>query len=786
MKRYCKILEKADKHTAERLSERYPVLSRKEKSELYYEINKRRNTISEFVGEEQVHGVERYHRSRLHKFSNIAAVTLSLTIIVGGIAYALNSTTHPRKDVKVASESTSSTETVNEEVTEHLPRKLKEYDMSTQEGVFYKTLNCIDYYDKASGEFISSTLGLSMCDIVEFETDIVESRSYTHYRVCNLYNPLEVVDGMPENAEIMDDQDIIQFCDGKNGYTYNQTSKKFISILNGACTRAENYDIPDSGRNYVSEGINHSNYREQATNAPYARKCLEPWEMTFGYLNDFNSWDIQDTEKYLGRECVSIKGTLSGAYGEKQNVSEFTFLIDKETGVLLKYIGKDANDDLSEFLIVRDIAFDDNARNVRTIDFADLEDNEINDICKDLSDRYVQLQKYIYERSATNDNYVTFTLKLSNSNIERNYYKIEDDYSNDDNLFWNAHSIEEIKRLSEMDDSLFEKIYTNRTFAKIDDNIKNGDVVSFGGKDPILIEYNDAMYTQNLYDDYGNNLLVPFNDKPGIVNLTNNMIIFTRRTGFTSKYAEINSIPWTFEFTIYKSIDNNNEWKLLSVGNLTEESDIADRNENEANNSYIENKTDEEIGDLVEEFARLTCALSSNNYISSDETITYNLYDGSFIRFAPYSNPFYNSPEIIESAVKNMFTDNFIKEYLDTIRPDDEIYTAWKVKDFSEYSDGYVFTEADFSSDNYGKNTPFPYVFILHNGRFYRSRDCDFSIPHFPYEVHSISCEPIINGNTATVNVEYSYTTDIRQEKTVYVTFSCVKDNNGWKIDDII
>lgn len=42
-------------------------------------------------------------------------------------------------------------------------------------------------------------------------------------------------------------------------------------------------------------------------------------------------------------------------------MTDFTFFADKETGVLLRYIGRDANDEISESVMCRFIVFDDKA-----------------------------------------------------------------------------------------------------------------------------------------------------------------------------------------------------------------------------------------------------------------------------------------------------------------------------------------------------------------------------------------------------------------------------------------
>ena len=379
-----------------------------------------------------------------------------------------------------------------------------------------------------------------------------------------------------------------------------------------------------------------------------------------------------------------------------------------------------------------------------------------------------------------------FTLKLGENEVQRRYYKIEDNLTNEENVFWNAHTIEEIRSISRIDFSLFSKLYGSSSFGKVDDSANEGDVVSFDDNEPVFIEYKGAMYTQGrnedremIYQYQADHLLLPFTDEPEIVSSDPLEIVFRRKTGHRSNYSEINQMPMTYEFKLWKLKDC--EWHLTSVEKVASESGETS---NEGDKVVRES---EEIGDLVEEYAELMCALASRDYISAENVVRYNLKDRdrqAQIMFAPYSNPIYDTPEKVETAVKRIFTKNFMQKYLDPNPSDDEIDTVWKVKDFSRFKNEDVLTEAELSED-YGKNTPYPYVFILLDGMIYRKMYFAFSIPYFSYEVHSISCDPVTEGDTADVSAEYSFTTDIGQTKTVNVEFSCVKEENSWKIDDV-
>ena len=130
MKIYFKSLENADIQTVERISQNYPALSRSERSEIYRKIRARRSTASEFVGEEQVQGVERYRRPMWHAPLRITAAALALTLGLGGTVYAIHG--FGRAVPPAASDPDPQSETIAaepsaEEITEPAPTEETEH-----------------------------------------------------------------------------------------------------------------------------------------------------------------------------------------------------------------------------------------------------------------------------------------------------------------------------------------------------------------------------------------------------------------------------------------------------------------------------------------------------------------------------------------------------------------------------------------------------------------------------------------------------------------------------------
>lgn len=104
-------------------------------------------------------------------------------------------------------------------------------------------------------------------------------------------------------------------------------------------------------------------YRTDITNTYLASVSLLPQEMTFGFLTDFDVWDVERTEEYVGRKCYIVSGKTNENYGQKLGVEKFTFYVDCETGVLLKYIGYDESQNIRSYIITENISFD----NIQTV-----------------------------------------------------------------------------------------------------------------------------------------------------------------------------------------------------------------------------------------------------------------------------------------------------------------------------------------------------------------------------------------------------------------------------------
>ena len=377
-----KILENTDRETVEEISE-YPSVTGSERKKLYRELSAR-SSINNSDYAEQVGGVEVIRRSHWHRKMCAAAAMTALVLGISGTFYALrkgepknSGKTSPTKENSLMSEIATPESPSESGKAQRVP---KDYDMSTQEGVYFKMLNSIDYFDRVSGELIDCTIGLPYCGIVEFESDLTTSKSYSHYMLYSINDPEEAAEGGEPDIVPWTEPDgfieLIEYCDGIHHHIFDVDSGGY-SFDQKVYSRFEDATYKDENRHTVdNDGNDIWQIRSDVCNVRKAHMCLSPQEITFGFLTDFDSWCIEGTQEHLGRECIVIHGTLSGKHSNNPDVSDFEFYVDKQTGTLLKYIGRNKSGGISEFLYVRSIAFDDDAANVREVDISEWEGAE--------------------------------------------------------------------------------------------------------------------------------------------------------------------------------------------------------------------------------------------------------------------------------------------------------------------------------------------------------------------------------------------------------------------------
>ena len=66
-------------------------------------------------------------------------------------------------------------------------------------------------------------------------------------------------------------------------------------------------------------------------------------EFLANYLQDYDQWNIEGSEEFIGRKCTKISGKRD-CVDTRTKAEKYTALIDDETGVVLKYDEMDASD----------------------------------------------------------------------------------------------------------------------------------------------------------------------------------------------------------------------------------------------------------------------------------------------------------------------------------------------------------------------------------------------------------------------------------------------------------
>lgn len=205
--------------------------------------------------------------------------------------------------------------------------------------IYHKMINTIDYFNTVQGSYISKDNPSMDEDSIEYQCNISKGDGYTHYVSAN--------------------QDIEYYASGNSVLTVvdNIYDTKEVEGLSpsGDIVISDN----DRIKRVEEDGENFYIYRNDPTNVFFANSySLFPQGLAFGYLADFELWNITGTTQYLNRDCVILEGTSNTEYGAKQGVSRFEMYVDIETGILLQYKGFDSNDNLYCYTITNEIGID--------------------------------------------------------------------------------------------------------------------------------------------------------------------------------------------------------------------------------------------------------------------------------------------------------------------------------------------------------------------------------------------------------------------------------------------
>ncbi len=237
----------------------------------------------------------------------------------------------------------------------------------TKDDIFHMMLNSIDYYDQVSGTiYFPNAQDLQIINSIQFECSLSETTAHKQYTQTQTESPVNAVTADAVETVAANNTSIIfeeeAYCTKDVSVTIDPLTATYENNAFDAISLEEVSDIPDEERiTTASDGQPCYSYRTNPTNVPEASISIFPQEMAFGFLSDFSLWNMDAVTEWNGRTCYSISGTTTEAYGGKLNVASFTFLVDANTGVLLQYIGYDADGKISDYLYTENIQFDENA-----------------------------------------------------------------------------------------------------------------------------------------------------------------------------------------------------------------------------------------------------------------------------------------------------------------------------------------------------------------------------------------------------------------------------------------
>lgn len=201
----------------------------------------------------------------------------------------------------------------------------------TKDDYYHKILNSVDYYNAVSGKLKTNLVYATDC-VIEYAVDMNE---------CTAYQKLEGKD-INEETYVADYQ----------VFEYDNVKKTRNAVIQKAEMKrddTEDYE-DDSSRITEYNGYPMYHYRGNPTNLfSAASASLFPQDITFGLLANKDMWEIAGETTYLNRKCTVIKGEAEKAYGENLNIQTFEFIVDTETGIVLKFEGFDNQGNVTQY-----------------------------------------------------------------------------------------------------------------------------------------------------------------------------------------------------------------------------------------------------------------------------------------------------------------------------------------------------------------------------------------------------------------------------------------------------
>lgn len=292
----------------------------------------------------------------MKKVQKYLIITLCLVIAITGVTVAYAKallpeypTNLPEMDPQKISLPISSVNPLSE--IDKVPSAKTTEPAKTKQEIYERMLNSVDYFNTVTVCFDLKMSADEPAITCEIDTNLITGETY------------EASTSLDAGADRVNRSlaSIERYSDGEYVTDYFNDDKTYRIVQSVEPRLLKEQEIPE-GQPRAFIGSNDKQpsyiYRADPTNSVWGSFCLFPQGLTFGYLTDFDLWDIKGTETYLDRECLVLSGQSNGSYKRKTGVNTFTMYVDSQTGILLKQEGWDESGNIVRSMTVNAISVD--------------------------------------------------------------------------------------------------------------------------------------------------------------------------------------------------------------------------------------------------------------------------------------------------------------------------------------------------------------------------------------------------------------------------------------------
>ena len=233
--------------------------------------------------------------------------------------------------------------------------------LNTQkETIFNNILNCIDYYDTVSGTFETTFIDGSPVT-VSYDVNIPEQISTQTVKgqyidLSILCQDETILQANNINKHYFSDRFISQY-DATSRKKQTETIDEEVSLQ--AYYNYEHIDVSSERVRKNAAGEMEYYFRPDLTNADMASISINPQNLAFGFMSEFNAWSVVATDKCLNRQVLVIAGkTANSDYAEKLKVDVFEMRFDVKTGILLDFKGYLSDGTLTQYLTTSELTIE--------------------------------------------------------------------------------------------------------------------------------------------------------------------------------------------------------------------------------------------------------------------------------------------------------------------------------------------------------------------------------------------------------------------------------------------